>query len=124
MGDRVLVCGSRSWTDHRAIGARLAKLADGTRILHGGARGVDTLAGQFANALGFPVSVYFADWEMHGKAAGLIRNQKMLDEGRPCLVIAFWDGTSRGTKDMIARAEKAGVLVEVHRAGPSEGEGR
>jgi len=55
------------------------------------------------------VQVFPADWETHGKAAGPIRNQRMLDEGRPDLVVAFPGG--RGTSDMVARAKRAGVEV-------------
>jgi hypothetical protein len=59
------------------------------------------------------VAVFPADWETHGRAAGPIRNQAMLDEGKPYLVIAFWDGKSKGTLDMISRATRAGVPVKI-----------
>jgi DNA-binding MurR/RpiR family transcriptional regulator len=55
---------------------------------------------------------YPADWEAYGKAAGPIRNQRMLDEGKPDLVIAFSDlPTTSGTYDMIKRAKAAGIPV-------------
>ena len=86
-------------------------------MIAGEASGADFLAKVFAldeygdieavSYKGFP-----ADWKKHGKAAGGIRNQQMLDEGKPDLVIAFPGGT--GTADMIRRARKAGVeVVEV-----------
>jgi hypothetical protein len=53
--------------------------------------------------------VYPADWAKHGRAASPIRNQQMLDEGRPNLVVAFPGG--RGTADMVRRARSAGVEV-------------
>jgi len=53
--------------------------------------------------------VFLANWRTHGKAAGPIRNQQMLDEGRPHLVVAFPGGT--GTADMVRRAKAAGVPV-------------
>jgi hypothetical protein len=115
---RVLICGSRTWTDRRAIGKRMMALPNGTRIIHGAAGGADSIAGLFASALGLPLSIYLAQWKVHGNAAGPVRNQRMLDEGRPTLVIAFWDGKSRGTKDMLERAHRAGVQTEI--IGPSE----
>lgn len=78
-------------------------------IISGEADGVDSAATDFAvvnytQYKGFP-----ADWKTHGKAAGPIRNQQMLDEGKPDLVIAFPGGN--GTADMVRRARKAGVEV-------------
>lgn len=61
-----------------------------------------------ARELPFP-----ADWEADGKAAGFVRNQRMLDVERPDRVLAFWDGRSRGTAHMIARAVEAGTPVEI-----------
>jgi UDP-N-acetylmuramoylalanine-D-glutamate ligase len=55
------------------------------------------------------LEVYPADWKLHGKSAGHIRNQQMLDESKPDIVIAFPGG--RGTANMIKRAKKAGVEV-------------
>jgi hypothetical protein len=61
------------------------------------------------------VKVFEAAWDMHGKAAGAIRNQRMLDEGKPDEVWAFTDdlATSKGTADMVRRARKADVPVYV-----------
>ena len=53
--------------------------------------------------------VYEAQWDKYGKAAGAIRNQQMLDEGKPELVVAFPGG--RGTEDMVNRAKKAGLGI-------------
>lgn len=113
---RVLVCGSRSWLLEGAIWTRLHKLGrgDGITIIHGAAAGPDSIAEKAALAYGFAVERYPADWYAHGRGAGPRRNQRMLDEGKPDLVIAFHDGTSRGTADMIRRARKAGVAVEIH----------
>ncbi|MGC9156167.1 MAG: DUF2493 domain-containing protein [Ferrimicrobium sp.] len=109
---RVIVCGGREYTDSDVIRERLIQLQavePMTVIIHGAAPGADLLAGHVAGALGYKVEAYPADWARHGKAAGPIRNQEMLDAGAD-LVIAFPGG--RGTKDMINRAEKAGVRVE------------
>jgi hypothetical protein len=78
-------------------------------VIHGGAKGADTLAGQWANNNDLPTEVYLPDWKAHPRTAGFIRNQRMLDEGKPTLVIAFPGGN--GTKDMVSRAKKAGIPV-------------
>ncbi len=111
---RVLFCGSRNWTDQVAIISQLNDLPADTVIIHGGARGADEMAGKMAeDILGMEVEVYEADWERYGRAAGPIRNKRMLDEGKPDLVIAFMKPESKGTKNMVEIAEKAGVPVQV-----------
>jgi hypothetical protein len=86
-------------------------------LIHGNGKGADTLADDWAfmrdNVLhwAFP-----ADWDTHGRKAGPIRNQRMLDDGKPDLVLAFVDKPlekSRGTADMVRRAHKADVPVYV-----------
>lgn len=121
---KVLVCGSREWTDRRTIREWLAKCPKGSVIVHGAARGADAIAGEEARALGFEVREYPADWERHRKGAGPIRNQQMLDAESPDAVLAFsWvvapkDRTApksitRGTSDMVVRALEAGVRVTI-----------
>lgn len=116
---RVLVCGSREWTDRTWIRLRLACLlpadpaAEEPTIVHGDARGADRIAGEIATDLGFWVETHPADWSRHGKAAGPIRNREMLDSGIH-LVLAFVRGESRGTRDCIKAAQERGIPVEVH----------
>jgi hypothetical protein len=80
-------------------------------IIHGNARGVDTLADRYAVVNWLKLSVFPADWTSHGKAAGFIRNQQMIDEN-PDLVLAFNPG--RGTEDTIRRAKKASITTFVY----------
>ena len=111
---RVLVCGGRDFNDALTLGSWLGGIHKDhgiTTIIHGGARGADTMAGEFAKWKGIPVEVFPADWNGDGKAAGPIRNSRMLKEGLPDLVVAFDGG--RGTADMIAKARKAGVRVQI-----------
>ena len=111
---RVLICGSRNWRDRDLIKQVVGALPVGSTVITGGAPGADTIAMQEARLRGLGQQVFRADWVRYGKAAGPIRNQEMLDEGRPDLVIAFrLEGKSRGTDDMIRRAKSAGVPVEV-----------
>jgi len=113
----VLCCGSRSWTNVGIIDDTFTTLRDryidGISIIHGAARGADVLSGKQAKAFGWWVKEYPADWNRHGKGAGLIRNLHMLDQLDPKhdLVIAFWDGTSRGTKHTIDNATKRKIPV-------------
>jgi len=114
---KVLVCGSRGWKDPLPINAMLAGfdvLAEGggdrVTVIHGGARGADTLAKSLAVQWGLDVIDEPADWDTYGRAAGPIRNQKMLDKYQPDVVLAFRTyGKSTGTDDMVARARKAGI---------------
>lgn len=117
---KVLVCGSRLrgfgdgialWD---AVYDRLAQLPTGAHVIHGGASGTDEFAHRAASLLGLKVTRYKADWETHGKRAGILRNLEMLDQ-QPDYVIAFWDGASRGTQHTIDEARRRGIHVEVHR---------
>jgi hypothetical protein len=113
---RVLVCGGRNYADWRKVSDTLRKLHDETPIdviIHGCASGADTLAARWAFLAGIREHAFGADWETHGRAAGPIRNQRMLDEGTPNLVIAFPGG--RGTDDMVSRARERGVKVVQYR---------
>lgn len=114
MSDIVLVCGSRTWTDRKTIENVIAELDRDTIIVHGAARGADTLADQAALLFGLLRRPYPADWGKYGRGAGPIRNQQLLDEQEVARVIAFrMPGESKGTDDMIRRARAAGIPVEV-----------
>jgi hypothetical protein len=110
---RVLVCGSRNFNDRKLMVREFDKLPTDVVIIHGGAWGADKMAEEMALARGMRVECYHADWKAHGKAAGPIRNQRMIDEGKPDLVLAFPRPGSKGTWDMVNRAKKAGVEVHV-----------
>jgi hypothetical protein len=118
---RLLVCGSRTWTDQARLWQVLDQVVtehgDGQVVLiEGDARGADRLAGQLARERGWRLERYPADWTRQGKAAGFRRNTRMLQQGRPDLVVAFTVGPlaeSRGTADMVRRAQEAGVPVHL-----------
>jgi hypothetical protein len=111
---RVIVCGSRNWLGLHKIKERLKHLPPETIIISGHCKGADMLGEWAAKDLGFTAEVYPADWRTHGYAAGPLRNQQMLDTGAD-LVIAFHNNiaASKGTKDMLSRAVKAGVPIEL-----------
>jgi hypothetical protein len=84
-------------------------------VISGGAKGADSLAVRAAKHLGFVFREYYADWYRFGKAAGPLRNQRMLDLEDPDLVVAFHEDidSSKGTKDMVRRALNRGVEVAI-----------
>jgi len=110
---RVLVCGGRDYSDIERVYAVLDGIHYKTPIkciIEGGAKGADYLACRWSAARGLDEHARFnADWTVHGKAAGPIRNQKMVDEGKPDLVVAFPGGS--GTADMVRRAKEAHIPV-------------
>lgn len=110
---RLLVCGGRDFSDrgrvYRALDAVNAAGRGVDVIVHGDARGADALARDWAGERKVAQAVFPADWSSHGRAAGPIRNQVMIDVGRPDAVLAFPGG--RGTADMVARCRRHGVAV-------------
>lgn len=114
---RILVTGGRDYADSdtvRRVLSDVHKKHGISEIIHGGARGADTLCAQWAAAERIPVQQFRAEWEKHGKAAGPLRNQRMIDEGAPDACIAFHGGA--GTADMVRRVRAAGFpLWEVSR---------
>lgn len=112
----ILVCGGRDFRDYVWVKneldkiANLAELLDDpvTEIVHGGARGADSLAGDYARSVGLKETVFMANWDRHGKRAGFIRNSEMADYG-PDLVIAFPGG--QGTKNMIQISSERNIPV-------------
>ena len=112
---RVLVCGDRNWTDFDMVYHTLTYL-EPCHVIEGEAPGADTIGREAADVLKIPVSKFPAKLSQFGKLAGPIRNQQMIDEGNPDLVLAFHDNlkTSKGTKDMVKRARKAQIEVQVY----------
>lgn len=117
---RVLICGSRNWKDEDIIPeyrieTYIKTLPLNTVIIHGAAPGADMVADRIARERGHTVIEFKANWDLYGDSAGPIRNQKMLDVGKPDRVAAFHEDiqNSTGTRDMIDRARKAGLPIEV-----------
>jgi hypothetical protein len=111
---KVLVCGGRKFSDWGSVKSTLNDIHFSTPItlvIEGGARGADRLGAAWAAGYGVRRQTFLANWTRDGKAAGPIRNQAMLDLGKPDLVVAFPGG--RGTADMVKRARAAGVEVKV-----------
>ena len=117
---RVLITGSRKWTDRKTLGSAIdceirAAYPDEVMVIHGWCpSGADKLADEFVAKWPFPgltVTRYAADWSL-GKHAGFIRNQKMVDLGAD-VCLAFPTAGSKGTWDCIRRAQAAGIEVKI-----------
>lgn len=119
---RVLVCGTRSYFNEPFMRSVLEKLDKDTVIIEGEASGADSQARVVAGSLRLVVEKFPADWDRYGRSAGFIRNAQMLKEGHPDEVYAFFEDLkayekSKGTKDMVAQAGRAGVPVTVFISG-------
>ena len=105
MSRKVLVTGGRDFFDRELLNAVLDNMHNDVpidTIINGGARGADSLSTAWARQRGVGIEIYNAEWDKHGKAAGVIRNTKMLDKAQPTDVVAFPGG--RGTWDMVNKA--------------------
>jgi len=106
---KLAIIGSRTFNNYgllsEIIGLHFANKLGELVIISGGAKGADKLAKDFAQAYDIKYEEFPADWNGYGKQAGFIRNQQIVDA---CdIVLAFWDGKSRGTKDTIDKARRA-----------------
>lgn len=123
MGDRVIVYGGRDYNDRDAAFAFLDSVAERRAILEiiqgDCPTGADKWARMWAVCNNHHLCCFPADWQAHGKAAGPIRNQQMIDERKPTLAVEFPGG--RGTADMSRRLQRAGVPILSPTPAPIEG---
>jgi hypothetical protein len=126
---RACVCGPRNWTDAWPIVCALTIIRaeweagrsmgdwpdrDLPTLVHGAARGADSMAAALAGDGGFLIEAHPADWERHGKASGHIRNREMLQSGLDLVIgVAPRTGLTIGTKNMIGASRSAGVRTLV-----------
>lgn len=112
---RILFCGDRNWTNYKVIADVMGDLRPSV-VIEGEASGADTMAAEAADYFGIPVLPFTANWEKYGSAAGPIRNNQMLKEGRPDLVVAFHNDlqNSKGTLNMVNQAIKNNIKVCVY----------
>ena len=112
---KTIIAGSRDFNDYNLLKSQLDYYRmhknDITEVVSGCARGADTLGEFYANEQSIPVKQFPADWDKHKRASGPIRNRQMA-EYADCL-IAVWDGSSRGTKNMIDEMNKLNKPVFV-----------
>lgn len=118
---KIVVCGSRTWQEKEKLERLLDWVYAGSLwterdfiLIQGGARGADLMAGDWAerrmefNDFVIEHIQMDADWELYGRSAGFRRNIQMLEQ-EPDLVIAFWDGESKGTMHTVEEARKRNI---------------
>lgn len=114
---RIIIAGCRNFTNYALLRETCDRLLKETSVSHevvivsGHATGADALGEKYAQENGYTLETYPADWKRHGRAAGPIRNALMASVANA--LIAFWDGKSRGTKNMIDLANTKGLQVAV-----------
>ena len=114
---RALITGSRIFNDAYIMNLALDGFCEEREVdkktltlVHGGAKGADSLASLWANKNKVEVEIWYPDWDTYGRAAGIVRNKDMLESGVD-IVIAFPRGEARGTRHMMKIAREAGVEV-------------
>jgi hypothetical protein len=100
---KVAVIGSRTFSDYALVKSTLCSL-DITLLVSGGAMGADSLGEQYAKLNKIPTKIFYPDWQTYGRKAGFLRNTDIINESE--LIVAFWDGKSKGTLDSIKKAEE------------------
>jgi hypothetical protein len=111
---KVIIAGSRSFNDYELLKERCDywlgnEIKIDLQILSGTANGADKLGEKYALERGYKVIKFPADWETYGKKAGYLRNKEMAKVGD--ILIAFWDGKSKGTKHMIDLAKEFKIFT-------------
>lgn len=114
---KIVIAGSRSVNDESKVRTLIHKTLQKlnitpTEIISGNANGADKIGESYARMMEIPLGLYPADWNRHGKSAGVIRNKVMAKLAD--VAIVFWDGESRGTKNMISEMSKLDKLCVVY----------
>lgn len=112
----LLVSGGRDFNDYNLLKNKLDYYLsnqdkNSITILSGHARGTDLLAEKYAQEKDLNLKIFPADWDKHGKSAGFIRNNEMIKEAD--ILVAFWDGQSKGTKHAIDSAKKKNIPIRI-----------
>ena len=116
METKVIIAGSRTFHNYNKLEEecnRILKDKDDVEVVSGRAIGADMLGEIYADENKHSVKHFPADWNTHGKGAGFIRNGEMAKYAN--MLIAFWDGESKGTKHMIETAQKKGIKTYIIR---------
>lgn len=112
---RIIIAGSRTFDDYELLCHVMdhltRKMTDVTVLSGACPDGADPLGEKWAWRWWWTVERYHAEWDKHGKGAGIIRNKEMVKAASH--LVAFWNGKSPGTKDIIEQARKANLKVKV-----------
>lgn len=114
---KIIVAGNRDFFNYSLIKNWLDMFIsdlpneESVEIVSGGAIGVDSCGEKYAKECGYKLQIFPADWKAFGKSAGPIRNKEMAEYADAC--ICFWNGRSKGTKNMIETAKQNKLRLEV-----------
>ena len=112
---RITIGGCRDFEDYEVFTGFVSeciekmKPRDRIIILSGHCKGTDLMAEKYADEMGYEIEIHTADWKKYGRAAGPKRNAEMIQNSNA--VIAFWDGKSRGTKNLLEYAKKKSIPI-------------
>lgn len=115
---KLAIVGSRGFDDFPRLCQKLehvlTKLPPITEIVSGGAKGADSLGARYAMWKKIPLKEFLPNWEVYGNSAGMIRNEQIISYAD--VVVAFWDGSSKGTKNSIQQtiAQKKQLFVDMY----------
>lgn len=107
---KIGVIGSRSFDDYSLLVSVLKEYSP-SAIVSGGAKGADSLARRYSEEKCIELIEFLPDWKTFGKGAGMMRNSRIVNESD--MLIAFWDGESKGTQDSITKARKLHKKVKI-----------
>ena len=108
---KVGVVGSRSFNDVRYIFEYLDAIKDITLLVSGGAKGPDSIAESWAKEHGIATQIFLPQWKTYGMQAGMLRNSQIVEASD--MIIAFWDGHSKGTSDTISKCCKLRKPIKI-----------
>ena len=111
---KIIIAGSRDFSSFKTLENFCNTVIPSgveVTIISGGARGADRLGERYARKYNYSLQIYPAEWDVYGRAAGPIRNEQMASVATH--LIAFWDGSSRGTQNMINLAHRYGLDTRI-----------
>ncbi|SFH76130.1 Protein of unknown function [Pseudobutyrivibrio sp. OR37] len=117
---RIIIAGGRDFNNKVLFSEEVNKIVkelgiDNIEIISGHSSGADSLAELYAKKHNISLKIFPAEWKKYGKAAGPIRNKQMLDYSleEQSVLIAFWNGRSKGTRNMIERAKNEKTDIRI-----------
>jgi hypothetical protein len=113
---KVIIAGSRDFNDYdrlRSYCDHVLQNQTEVEIVSGAARGADQMGERYANEKGYPIKRFKPDWDRLGKSAGYVRNSDMAEYADA--LIAFWDGSSKGSEHMINIATKHNLKIRIYK---------
>ncbi len=105
----VAVIGSRSFSDYKLLEETLESISGISQIVSGGSKGADSLAEEYAEQRQISMVIIKPDWKQYGKGAGIVRNRKIIETVE--MVVAFWDGKSKGTASSLKMAKSKWIPI-------------